>query len=237
MNVMDDAYMSETRKWFIEARSNLVVKNLQKRNINAHFVSTQQEAVKYVLELIPPGAVISRGSSLTIDELGIFPELAKRDKNRLIDPYLKTEEGKPPCAEARWQVQREALLCDVFLTSTNAVTLDGKLINMDGRGNRVAAMIFGPKKVIMVAGINKIVKDEKEARDRIRNITAPMTSMRNYLRFNDSEIGKLPCVKAGQCADCNNNYRGCNYTLIIEHVMILDKDRIHVVLVGEELGY
>ncbi|MFC1533838.1 lactate utilization protein [Thermodesulfobacteriota bacterium] len=233
---MDDTYMGEIKKWFNEERAGAVVKNLQKRNINAHFVSTQQEARKKILDMIPTGAVVSRGSSITIDKLEIFPKLVKRNKNRIIDPYIKTSEGKPPSSEERWHVQREALLCDVFLTSTNAVTMDGKLVNTDGRGNRVAAMIFGPKKIIMVAGINKIVKDENEARERIHNVAAPMTSMRNYLRFNDQEIGNLPCVKTGQCVDCNNNFRGCNYTLIIEHVMILDKDRIHVVLVGEELG-
>lgn len=233
---MSDTYLSEVKKWFNEERINIVVKNLRKRNINAHFVSRQQEIKKYILGLIPSGSVVSRGSSLTIDELGIFHELVKRDKNRIIDPYAKTSEGNPPSSEERWQIQREALLCDVFLTSTNAITLDGKLVSTDGRGNRVAAMIFGPKKVIIVAGINKIVKDENEARERIRSTAAPMTSMRNYFRFNEPELGKLPCVKTGRCIDCNSNFRACNYTLIIEHVMMLDKDRIHVVLVGEELG-
>jgi len=122
------------------------------------------------------------------------------------------------------------------LTGTNAITLDGKLVNIDGVGNRVAAMIFGPKKVIVVAGINKIVSDVNEALERIRGFAAPMNAKRHYLKHQQPELGDLPCVQTGSCVDCRHDWRICNYTVIIEGAMIGQKGRINVVLVGEELG-
>jgi hypothetical protein len=133
-------------------------------------------------------------------------------------------------------MQREAFSCDVFLAGTNAVTMDGKLVNTDGLGNRVSAMIFGPEKVILVVGANKIVKNLDEAMERIREVCAPMNARRHFLKHHSSEFGDLPCVRTGKCIDCNHDWKICNYTVIIEGAMAREKGRINVVLVGEELG-
>jgi hypothetical protein len=132
---------------------------------------------------------------------------------------------------------RKAFTADVFLAGTNAVTLDGKLVNTDGLGNRVAPMIFGPKKVILAAGVNKIVNDVDEARKRIRDICAPLDVKRYILKHGQTEYDVLPCAKTGLCTDCKNDLRFCCYTVIIEAAAITEHGRINVVLIGEELGY
>ena len=138
--------------------------------------------------------------------------------------------------EERRRMQREAFLSDIFLTGTNAVTLDGKLVNIDGLGNRVAAMIFGPQKVIVVAGVNKIVKDENQALERIRQFAAPINARRHYTQHNRPEFSDLPCVRTGKCVDCNHKWRICHFTVIIEGAWFQEEARTNVVLVGEELG-
>ena len=130
----------------------------------------------------------------------------------------------------------ETFFADIFLTGTNAVTLDGKLVNIDGHGNRVSAMIFGPEKVIIIAGVNKIVKDVDEALYRIHNIVTPINAQRHSMKHHRSEYGELPCVKAGKCVDCNHMWRACRYTVIIEGTLVRERGRINVVLVGDELG-
>ena len=133
-------------------------------------------------------------------------------------------------------MEREAFSADIFLTSTNAITLDGRLVSIDGHGNRVSAMVFGPRKVIVVAGANKIVKDVDEALMRIHNFATPLNAMRHYLKHDMKEGGELPCVKGGSCVDCFHSERPCRYTVIIEGSGIMDPGRFEVVLVGEELG-
>jgi len=133
-------------------------------------------------------------------------------------------------------MQRETFFADIFVTGTNAITLDGKLVSTDGLGNRVSAMIFGPKKVILVAGVNKIVNDVDEALRRIHEVAAPLNARRHYLKHHQPELGDLPCVRTGSCVDCSHGWRICRYTVIIEGTMAREKGRINVVLVGEELG-
>ena len=134
-------------------------------------------------------------------------------------------QGLPP-AEA-YNVRRKQLTSDVFIASSNAVTLDGEIVNMDGSGNRVAALSFGPKRVIVIMGANKIVKDEVEARRRIAMTAAPM----NADRLNR----KTPCVITGVCANCNSPERICSITSIM-HKAPSTSD-FHVIIVGEALGY
>jgi len=133
-------------------------------------------------------------------------------------------------------LQRQAFLADIFLTGTNAITLDGKLVNVDGNGNRVAPAIFGPDKVIVVAGVNKIVRNVDEAIKRINEIAAPLNARRHFVKHQRAEFGTLPCVRTGTCVDCAHELRICRYTVIIAGTSTRDKGRINVVLVGEELG-
>jgi len=229
--------MSAERKWFYEERARVVVTSLRKKNINAQYVPTRAEALSAVLEMIPDGATVVRSDSVSVDQVGIIPELKKRNQNKVINPYEWDAEGFFAAeAKERRRMQREAFSCDVFLAGTNAVTLDGKLVNTDGLGNRVSAMIFGPGKVILVIGVNKITKDVDEALERIRETCAPMNARRHFLKHHISEFGDLPCVRTGKCVDCNHDWRICQYTVIIEGTMAREKGRINVVLVGEELG-
>lgn len=225
------------RKWIYQERAKIVITNLQKRNMNGQYVSTRQEALSVIMGMIPKGVTVVRGDSLTLDQVGIITALEKRNQNKVIDPYqedasgawvLEYEEGE--------KLRREAFFSDVFLAGTNAITLDGKLVNTDGNGNRVSAMIYGPKKVIIAAGVNKIVKDVNEALERIRGVAAPINAAAHYLKGHGVEYGNLPCVKTGRCVDCDHDIRICRYTTIIEGAMPQHTGRINVVLIGEELG-
>ena len=230
---------SENKKWLFEQRAKVAVTNLKRVNMNAEYVSTQQEALSVVLEMIPAGATVVCADSVTLDQVGIIRELRSRNQNKVLDPYEEDASGAWVVEYEQSQImRREAFLSDVFLSGTNAVTLDGKLVNVDGHGNRVAAMAFGPKKVIIVAGVNKIVKDVNEALERIRVLAAPMNARRHYMKNHIpiAQFGDLPCVRTGKCHDCNNDWRTCRYTMIIEGAISRDKGRINVVLIGEELG-
>jgi len=236
--MVDETDMSEERKWFYQERAKIVVTNLQRKNMNAQYVSNRQEALTTLIDMIPLGATVARGDSITIDQIEIIPELRKRKQNKIIDPLERDSDGLyiiTEIEESR-RIARETFSADIFLVGTNAVTLDGKLVNTDGWGNRVSAMIFGPDKVIVVAGVNKIVKDVNEALERIHNVAAPMNAKRHYLKHHRPEFGDLPCVRTGRCVDCNHDWRICRYTVIIEGAMIREKGRINVILIGEELG-
>ena len=236
--MIDETDISREKEWLYQERARIVVANLQKKHINAQYVSSRQEALSVILEMIPPGVTVARGDSITIDQIGIIAELGKRKQNRIIYPLDRDAEGFYIIAEMeqRRGIARETFSADIFLVGTNSVTLDGKLVNTDGWGNRVSAMIFGPEKVIVVAGVNKIVKDVNEALARIHEVCAPMNAKRHYLKHHMAEFGDLPCVRTGRCVDCNHEWRICCYTVIIEGSMIREKERINVVLIGEELG-
>ena len=232
VNEMD---MSLEKKWLGEGRAKITVKNLQGRNINAQYVASYKEALEATLEMIPPGATVARGDSLSVDQIGIIPALIRRNQNVISDQFKRAADGYLiDSVGDRQRMHREAFFADVFLAGTNAVTLDGRLVNVDAMGNRVAAMIFGPRKVILVAGVNKIIKDVDEAMERIHQVAAPMNSRRHYLKHHLDAFGDLPCVRTGRCIDCNHDRRSCRYTVIIEGSG--NKERIYVVLVGEELG-
>lgn len=234
---MDEIDLSQELKWFYEQRAKITVNNLQKKNINAKYVSNAQEALATVMEMIPAGATVARGDSITVDQLGIIPELRKRKQNVIIDPMARDADGLYIVPEIeRRKIAKETFSADIFLVGTSAVTLDGKLVNIDGWGNRVAAMIFGPDKVIVVAGMNKVVKDVNEALERIHSYAAPMNAKRHHLKHQSEDLGDLPCARTGICIDCNHDWRICRYTVIIEGTMIREKGRINVVLIGEELG-
>jgi len=236
--MIDERDLSQEKRWFYEQYAKTVINNIKKKNMNAQYVSSRAEALATVLGMIPQGAIVARGDSVTIEQIGIIPELRNRQQNKIIYPFERNADGSSvyPDREQRKRIEREAFSADIFLVGTNAVTLDGKLVNIDGGGNRVAAMICGPEKVIVVAGVNKIVKDVDEALKRIHNVAAPMNAMRHYLKHEGTQFGDLPCARTGICVNCNHDWRICRYTVIIEGATPLQKGRINVVLVGEELG-
>ena len=233
----DETDMSEERNWLYQERARVTIANLQKRNITAQYVSTRQEALSTILGMIPEGATVACGDSVTLDQVGVIAELVKRNQNTVLNPMGRNADGSATVSgEQRLKMQREAFSSDVFLTGTNAITLDGKLVNTDALGNRVAPMIFGPTKVIVVVGANKIVKDGNEAIERIRQVAAPMNAKRHYLKHHMEAFGNLPCARTGVCVDCNNDSRICRNTVIIEGSFGQRKERLNVVLVGEALG-
>jgi hypothetical protein len=163
---------------------------------------------------------VSWGGSLTTTALNL-QTLAGEKGCKLID------RDKAANPEERVELMRQALLCDTYLTGTNALTEDGQLLNIDGNGNRTAAMIFGPKQVIVVAGMNKVVKDEAAAYSRVKNIAAPA----NMQRFPNS---KTPCIETGACGECFSPDCICAY--IVRTRLCRPKGKIKVILIGKDLG-
>ncbi|MCJ7687675.1 MAG: lactate utilization protein [Desulfobacteraceae bacterium] len=199
-----------------------VIANLEKRRMGGSYVPTAAQAIREIVEMIPAGTTVSRCGSMSAVEMGLWEEIAKLTDVKIIDPF------QPDLSPAEaMELRRQGLSADVMIASSNAITLDGKLVNLDGMGNRVAAMTFGPEKVILVVGMNKVVPDLESAIARVKHYAAPVNSVRLGL--------KNPCEETGLCADCRSPKRICNMWSIIEGHMI--KDRIHVKLVGEDLGY
>jgi len=234
----EDTDTTKEKGWLSKTRAQIAIKSLNKKHINAFYVQNRNEALSLILGMVLDGATVVRGDSITLEQIDILSVLKKRGKNKIVDPFEKDTSGqflhKP---EQAINMYREAFSADVFLAGTNAITLDGKLVNTDGTGNRVAPMIFGPKKVIIAAGVNKIVNDVDEARKRIRDICAPLDVKRYILKHGQMEYDTLPCAKTGLCSDCVHDLRFCCYTVIIEAAAITEHGRINVVLIDENLGY
>jgi hypothetical protein len=231
--------MTETvKECYYRERAEKVVALLQKKNINAQYVTTRQEALKVILGMIPPGARVAFGDSMTMDQVGVLDELRRRKKNEILHPMEKDENGHYVIPERpqRLVVQRQTFSSDIFLCGTNAITLNGKIVSMDGLGNRVSAMIFGPSKVIIAVGANKIVANVDEALERVSQIAAPQNTMRHYIEQKLEEYADVPCVKTGTCVHCEHEWKICRYTVIIDGTMIVSKGRISVVIIGEDLG-
>ena len=207
--------------WQREAVGKKVVEALLKNNFRAEYLGRKEEAAQRLLEIVPAQGSVGIGGSVTIGQLEVLDKLAARG-NKVLNHGVP---GLTP--QQAIEIRREQQLCDCFICSTNAVTLDGKLVNVDGSGNRVSAMIFGPKKVIIVVGTNKIVKDVDAALERIETTAAPLNNKRLNL--------PNPCTKSGFCQDCQSESRICNITTIIRKMTRLTE--ITVLVVGEELGY
>lgn len=213
--------MKEFKTWHYDTLAARVVEALKKNNFNAVYFPNRQEAIDYILSLVPAEATVGIGGSWTIRELGLDDMLEQRGHT----VYNHNKPGLSP--EVSLELRRKELTCDVFFTSTNALTLDGQLVNVDGTGNRAAAMMFGPKKVIVIAGVNKIVRDVQEAESRIKLYAAPP----NNKRLNRPN----PCVQTGTCMDCQGPTRICNITTVLRKKPSLTD--INIVIIGEELGF
>lgn len=200
--------------------SQKVIQGLKNRHMNGYYVHTKQEAFDLVFELMKSDSSVGWGGSDTINSLGIKEELYKRD-------FKVIDRDKAKDADEKYNIERETFYADYYLMSTNAITEDGILVNMDGHCNRVACLCFGPKQVIMVVGMNKVTKDIDSAISRLRNVAAPI----NNQRFGENR----PCQVTGSCANCLAQGCICDQLVITRNSM--DPDRIHVILVDEVLGY
>ena len=209
------------KQWHNEVIGERVVKALLTNGFHALYLAAKEQAVEYVLSLVEPGTRVGFGGSATIKQLGLGQ--AVKEKGGVV-----LDHGQPGLTpEERIEIMRQEVVSDLFLCSANAITLDGYLVNVDGNGNRVAAMTFGPKKVIGVAGVNKVCTNTDTAFDRIRTAVAPMNNKRLQL--------DNPCVKTGTCMDCDSKNRICRiYSVIKRKPRSSD---FTVLLIGEELGF
>lgn len=208
------------KKQYYKTVADTVIKNLARRRMEGYYCETSEEAVQKALSLIPEGSSIGWGGSMTLQECGLMDAI-KNGKYNIIDRSL----AKTP--EEQKKVHSEIFGADFFLMSTNAITLDGELINVDGRANRVCFLCYGPENVIIIAGMNKLVSDIESGIQRTHNVASPM----NTVRLNK----KTPCAATGKCADCLSPDCICAQTVITRMSMV--PNRIKIILVGEELGY
>jgi L-lactate utilization protein LutB len=212
--------MEQWEQWFQEKQVERTVKALKKNNFEAVFVPDSKTALEEVMKQIPDGATVGVGGSVTLDQVGILKALEKK-KIHLIWPNQQAKD-----MDERMELIRKSFSSDIFLSGTNAVTEDGRLFNVDATGNRVGAMFIGPKKTIIVTGVNKIVKDLEAAEKRVKEWIAPQ----NAKRLNR----KTPCVETGVCGDCSSPDRICNiYVTLAKRP---SRTEVVVILVGEVLG-
>lgn len=198
-----------------------IIRALESRKFGAYYCPTAEEALQKALSLIPAGASVSWGGSVTLREIGLL-DCVREGGYRVVDRDAAKSQ------EERMELMRRAFLCDVYLTSVNALSEDGVLVDVDGMGNRAAATLFGPKSVIAVVGMNKICRTEEDAVTRARTEAAPVNAARLGL-------AKTPCSRTGACGDCKTDE--CICSDIVKIRMSLVNRRIQVILVGEPLGF
>ena len=197
-----------------------VCDTLKTRGFDAYYCNTKEDALTKALELIPEGGSVTWGGCKSAEEIGLIDAVRNGNYNALDRNIAKTP-------EERTAMMKQAFTCDVFITGTNAITETGELVNIDGIGNRVAAITYGPDSVIVIAGMNKLVPNVMDAANRARNIAAPI----NAQRFDI----KTPCKIDGACHDCNSPDSICS--AIVRTRRCKPEGRIKVILVGETLGF
>ena len=201
----------DPKKQFYETLATSMIEKFKKRQIDAYYCATKEEAVALATSMLPTQATVGFGGSMTLTESGMMAALQNKTDITLYDR----------------SIYHQCLNADYYFMSSNAITSDGQLVNIDGNGNRVAALIYGPKEVIVMAGMNKVVKTVDDALDRVHNTATPA----NCIRLSK----KTPCALTGTCADCLSPECICNQVVITRRSGI--PGRIKVILIGEELGY
>lgn len=211
--------MADPKQKYYEKRAEVLVKNLRSRHFEAYYCATKAEALEKALELIPQGATVGWGGAMSAQQIGLLDAMNA-------GPYNAIDRDKAPNPAEREKAMRSCLLADVFITGANALSIDGQMVNIDGNGNRVAAIVYGPQSVVVIAGMNKVTDSLEAAVTRVRTVAAPM----NKQRFNL----QTPCEVTGVCGDCKSEGCICNQLLITRNSK--PAGRIKVILVGEELG-
>ncbi|MBR6403122.1 MAG: lactate utilization protein [Eubacterium sp.] len=212
--------MNENRKIRNELLAQTVIKGLKSRHMNGYYAETKEKALELALKMIPEGSTIGWGGSMSIAEIGL--RQAVLDGN-----YTVFDRGSAKDEAEKKEIDKNVYGCDYYLTSTNAITEDGILVNLDGNSNRVASIAYGPEHVIMIVGMNKVARDVDAAVYRVRNEAAPVNSQ----RFQNP----TPCVKTGVCGNCKSPDSICCNMLITR--LERHPDRIHVILVNDNLGF
>lgn len=208
------------KEQYYENAANTIIKNLEKRQMEGYYCRTSEDAVKKVLELMPAGSSVGWGGSMTLTESGLMDAVKNGD-------YVVNDRETAKTKEEQKEMYAKILNSDFFLMSTNAITLDGQLVNIDGRGNRISFLCYGPEQVVIVAGMNKVEADVDSAMKRVRNVASP----KNTVRLNKN----TPCAATGKCGDCLSPDCICAQMLVTRFSIV--PGRIKVILVGEELGY
>lgn len=212
--------MATPKEMYNEKRGEQLVKHLKSRHFDAYYCKNAADALKKALELIPEGSSVGWGGTKSAEQIGLLDAI-RNGNYRAID----RENAKTP--DQKEQLAREALFADVFITGANAMSLDGQMVSIDGTGNRVAAIIYGPKTVLVIVGMNKVCATVEEAISRARTVAAPM----NMQRF----MKDTPCAVTGVCGDCKCEDGICNQILITRHCR--PANRIRYIVVGEDLGF
>ena len=205
---------------YYQKRGEILVKNLKARHFDAWYCDTKEEALTKALELIPEGSTVGWGGALSAQQIGLMDALNKGN-------FAAIDRDRCTTPEEKAQAAKDSMFADFFLTGANALSLDGQMVNIDGAGNRVSAIIFGPKNVLVIAGMNKVMDDLDAAVNRARTVAAPM----NKQRFDPN----TPCAVTGSCADCKVEGCICNHIVITRHCRPVG--RIKFILVGEPLGF
>ncbi len=209
----------DPKKVMYAKRGQVLMQNLKKRHFEAYYCDDRTAALEKALELIPEGASVGWGGAMSAQQIGLMDALAERNVKLL-------DRSKAETPQERDRLMKQCLTSDVFLTGANALSLDGQMVNIDGNGNRVAAIVYGPDSVIVVAGMNKVCDTLEQAVQRARSVAAPANSQRFSIA--------APCNSTGSCHDCTSVDCICNQILITRHCR--PAGRIKFILVGEELG-
>ena len=215
----EEKKLTEARHWHAEKRIEETLRAINKNNMEGVYARDRREALNEILKRIPPNATVTHGGSYTLQEIGI-KEILRKGRYR----YLMGE--VPANGGEEHDIQIKGFSSDVYLTSVNAITTAGELIALDGIGNRVSSLFFGPRKVLVVAGKNKIVNSLDDGIRRLKEYVAPVHAKRRGW--------DLPCTKTGTCVECRDPKRICNKLAVLQYER--DRERTTVILVGKDLG-
>ena len=210
--------MADPRQLYYDKRAEVMVKNLTSHGFEAYYCQDRKAALEKALEIIPEGATVGWGGAMSAQQIGLLDAMNNGN-------YKAIDRDKAPNPQAREQAMRDCLLADVFITGANALSIDGQMVNIDGNGNRVAAIVYGPRSIVVIAGMNKVTDSLEAAVVRARTVAAPMNTQRFGLQ--------TPCSVTGVCGNCKGEGI-CNQLLITRNSK--PAGRIKVILVGEDLG-
>ena len=211
--------MTEFEKMYYEKRGTVLVQNLRGRHFDAYYCDSKQDALAKALELIPETDLVSWGGAMSAQQIGLIDAIRGGTYRTIDRDACKT-------MEEREQAMKDALFCDTFIMGANAMSIDGQMVSVDGTGNRIGALVYGPKSVIVIVGMNKVADSLEEATRRARTVAAP----KNKQRFGDG----TPCAVTGVCGDCKSEKCICNHIVVTRHCRPVG--RIKFIIVGEDLG-